>query len=185
MAKAINALYEMPLPPVAEGFGTFKLPTLNVGMLGGGTVVNAIPREAWFTVDLRSLDSGTQDQLESAVVSTARRAADQEGVGFRMERKMGIDYSKARPQKERLNHPLVQTALATSNRFRKAGTPEIVAVDAGANDSNIAVSMGIPAVAVGAVIEHMPHRLEENAEASSIVPGIQSLIALAVALTTH
>ncbi len=185
VAKAINALYEIPLPPVAEGFGTFKLPTLNVGMLGGGTVVNAIPREAWFTVDLRSLDSTTQDRLQSAVVSTARRIADQEGVGFRMEHKMGVDYSKALPQKERLNHPLVQTALAASNYFRKAGTPEIIAQDAGANDSNIAVSMAIPAVAVGAVVEHMPHRLEENAEASSIVPGIKSLIALAVASTNQ
>ena len=185
VAKAIQALYETPLPPIAEGFGTFKLPTLNVGMLGGGTVVNAIPREAWFTVDLRSLDGATQDSLDSAVVSTARRAAEQEGVGFRMERKMGIDYSKALPQKERLNHPLVQTAVATSNYFRKRGTPEIVAQDAGANDSNIAVSMGIPAVAVGAVVEHMPHRLEEYAEAGSIVPGIKSLIALAVSLANH
>jgi acetylornithine deacetylase/succinyl-diaminopimelate desuccinylase-like protein len=60
--------------------------------------------------------------------------------------------------------------------------PQIVASDVGANDSNIAVSMAIPAVAVGAVIERMPHRLEEYAEASSIVPGIKSLLALAVAL---
>src|ERR1022692_74786 len=185
VAKAITALYEIPLPPVAEGFDTFKLPTINVGMLGGGTVVNAIPREAWFTVDLRSLDSATQDRLESAVVTTARHAAEAEGVGFRMERKMGIDYSKARPKEERLNHPLVQTAVATSNYFRKPGTPAIKAQDAGSTDANIAVSMGIPAVAVGAVIENMLHRLEENAETSSMVPGIKSLIALAVATTTH
>jgi acetylornithine deacetylase/succinyl-diaminopimelate desuccinylase-like protein len=185
VAKAINALYEIPLPPVAGGLDTFKLPTLNVGMLGGGTVVNAIPREAWFTVDLRSLDSATQDRLESAVVATAGRAAEQEGVGFRMERKMGVDYSRALPPKERLNHPLVQTALATSNHFRKPGTPEIAPADVGSTDANIAISMGIPAVAVGAIIERMPHRLEENADASSIVPGIKSLIALAVALTTH
>jgi hypothetical protein len=38
---------------------------------------------------------------------------------------------------------------------------------------------------VGAVIEHLPHRLEEWAEASSIVPGIKGLIALAAAATTH
>src|SRR5204863_4710630 len=82
VAKAIGALYEIPLPPIAEGLGTFKLPALNVGMLGGGTVVNAVPREAWFTVDLRSLDSATQDRLESAVVSAARRIGDEEGVGF-------------------------------------------------------------------------------------------------------
>jgi acetylornithine deacetylase/succinyl-diaminopimelate desuccinylase-like protein len=79
----------------------------------------------------------------------------------------------------------VQTALATANHFRKAGTPVIVPADLGSTDANIAVSMGIPAVAIGAVVERMPHRLEESAEASSIVPGIKSLIALAVALTTH
>jgi len=185
VAKAIDALYEIPLPPVASGLDSFKLPVINVGMLGGGTVVNAIPREAWFTVDLRSLDSATQDRLESAVVATARRVGEQEGVGFRMEKHMGIDYSKARPREERLNSQIVQTALATANYFRKPGTSEIVPADVGSTDANIAISMGIPAVAVGAANEHMPHRLEENAEGSSIVPGIKSFIALAVALANH
>src|SRR5271163_1018705 len=69
VAKAINALYEIPLPPVADGLDSFKLPVINVGMLGGGTVFNAIPREAWFTVDLRSLDNETQDKLATAVAS--------------------------------------------------------------------------------------------------------------------
>jgi tripeptide aminopeptidase len=185
VARAITALYEIPMPPVETGLGSFKLPVMNVGMLGGGTVVNAIPREAWFTVDLRSMDSATQDKLESAVVSTAKQAAEKEGVGFRLERKMGIDYSKAHPKDERLHHPLVQTALATANYFRKKGTPEILPTDAGATDANIAVSMGIPAVAVGATIKYFPHRLEEYAEASSMVPGIKSLIALAVATASH
>jgi tripeptide aminopeptidase len=185
VAKAITALYDIPLPPIAAGLETFKLPVLNMGMLGGGTVVNAVPREAWFTVDLRSLDSATQDRLETAVISTARQIAETEGVGFRMEKKMGIDYSKALPQTERLNHFLVQTALATVNHFRKPGTPEIVPADVGSTDANIAVSMGIPGVAIGATNERMPHRLEENADASSIVPGIKTLIALAVALTGH
>jgi acetylornithine deacetylase/succinyl-diaminopimelate desuccinylase-like protein len=185
VAKAITALYEIPLPKIADGLGTFKVPVMNVGMLGGGTVFNAIPREAWFTVDLRSLDSGTQDRLQTAVVSTARRMAEQEGVGFRMERMIGIDYSKARPREERLQHPLVQTALATSNFFRKSGTPAIVPMDVGSTDANIAISMSIPGVAVGAVVERMAHRLEENADAASIVPGVKSLIALAVALSSH
>jgi tripeptide aminopeptidase len=185
VAKAINALYDIPLPPIAAGLGTFKLPTLNVGMLGGGTVMNAVPREAWFTVDLRSLDSATQDRLEQAVVSTAKQTAEQEGVGFRVEKGMAIDYAHARPQQERLNHPLVQTALATANHFRKPGTPAIVPADVGSTDANIAISMGIPAVAIGARIGRMPHQLEESADASTIVPGIKSMIALAVALTTH
>ena len=182
VAKAIAAVYDIPLPPLAEGLDSFKLPVANVGMIGGGTVVNAVPREAWFTVDLRSLETATQTKLEQAVESAARRAAEQEGVGFHMEKSVLQDYSKARTKEERLNHPLVQTALAVSNHFRKAGTPAIVPADVGSTDANNAVAMGIPAVAIGATNEHMPHRLEETAEASSIVPGIKSLIALAVAL---
>jgi acetylornithine deacetylase/succinyl-diaminopimelate desuccinylase-like protein len=185
VAKAINALYEIPLPPIAPGLDTFKVPAMNVGMLGGGTVFNAIPREAWFTVDLRSLDNTTQDKLATAVVSTAKQAADKEGVGFRMEENSIGDYSKARPQGERLNQPVVQTALAVANFFRKSGAPAIKPADLGSTDANNAIGMGIPAVAVGAVMDHQPHRLEEFADASSIVPGIKSLIALAVSLTTH
>jgi acetylornithine deacetylase/succinyl-diaminopimelate desuccinylase-like protein len=186
VAKAITAIHEIPLPPVAPGLDSFKLPVINVGMIGGGTVFNAIPREAWFTVDLRSLDSTTQDKLATAVVSTARQAAEKEGVGFRTEvSSVGINYSKARSQGERLKQPVVQTALATANFFRKPDSPEIVLADVGSTDANIAIAMGIPAVAVGAALEHFPHRLEEYAEASSIVPGIKSLLALAVSLTTH
>jgi acetylornithine deacetylase/succinyl-diaminopimelate desuccinylase-like protein len=185
VAKAIAAVYEIPLPPVAEGLDSFKLPVANVGMIGGGTVVNAVAREAWFSVDLRSLDTPTQAKLEQAVEAAARHAAEQEGVAFHMEKSVLQDYSKARPKEERLNHPLVQTALAVSNHFRKAGTPAIVPADVGSTDANNAVALGIPAVAIGATLEHMPHRLEETAEAGSIVPGIKSLMTLAVTLTSH
>lgn len=65
----------------------------------------------------------------------------------------------------------MQTALAVVNRFRKPGTPAIVPADVGSTDANDAIAMGIPAVAIGATLEHEPHRLEEYAEASSIVPG--------------
>ena len=183
VASAIDSVYEIPLPPVAQGLDTFKLPVANVGMIGGGTVFNAVPREAWFTVDLRSLDTATQTRLEQAVEAAARHAADQEKVGFRMEKSAFGDYANARPKDERLNHPLVQTALAVANHFRKAGTPAIAPADVGSTDANNAIALGIPAVAIGATLEHTPHRLEEYAEASSIVTGVKSLIALAVALT--
>src|SRR5262249_3862678 len=103
LAKAIDAVYQIPLPPIAEGLDSFKLPVANVGMVGGGTVVNAVPRETWFTVDLRSLDTPTQQRLESAVEQAAKGAADQEHVGFRMEKSVLVDDSKAKPKDERLN----------------------------------------------------------------------------------
>ena len=182
VAKAIEAVYAIPLPPIAKGLDTFKLPVANVGTLGGGTVFNAVPREAWFTVDLRSLDMPTQTELAQAVEAAARHAAEQERVGFRVERTEFGDYAKARPREERLNDPVVQTALAVANHFRASGSPAIVPADVGSTDANNAIAMGIPAVAIGATLEHSPHRLEEFAEAGSIVAGVKSLIALAVSL---
>ncbi len=182
VSQGIAAVNEIPLPPIAAGLGSFKLPVLNVGMLGGGTVFNAVPREAWFTVDLRSLDTPTQARLEQEVESAAKRVADREKVGFRMEKRTFLDFAKARPKDARLNSAVVQTATATANHFRKPGTPAIVPVDVGSTDANTAIALGIPAVAIGAVTQRFAHRLEENADASSIVPGIKHLIALAVAL---
>ena len=185
VAHAIDAVYRIPLPPVAAGLGGFKMPVINVGMLGGGTVANAVPREAWFTVDLRSLDGSTQDRLQSEVVSAVRGIAEKEGVGFRMEQLAGFDYSKALPEPQRRAHPLVDTAVAVANYFRKPGAAPVVPADAGSTDANIAVGMGIPAIAIGADDHQMPHRLEESADSASIVPGIKSLIALAVTLASH
>ncbi len=39
--------------------------TFNVGRIGGGTSVNAIPFEAWFEVDLRSADSAALAALDT------------------------------------------------------------------------------------------------------------------------
>lgn len=183
VSQGIAAVSEIPLPPIASGLGTFKLPVINVGMLGGGTVFNAVPREAWFTVDLRSLDTPTQSRLEKEVEAAAKRVADREKVGFRMEKRTFLEFAQARPQAERLASALVQTAVATANQFKKPGTPAIVPMDVGSTDANTAIALGIPAVAVGAVTQRFAHRLEENADASSIVPGIKHLLALAVALS--
>jgi tripeptide aminopeptidase len=186
VGRSIAALYEIPLPPLSEGIGEVRLPTMNIGTMSGGTAPNAIPTEAWFTIDLRSVDSETQDSLREKMIATVRDIANQEHVGFRMELIAGgIDYSKARPQKERLNHPLVQTALATANHFRAPGTPEIVPMDIGSTDANNAISLGIPAVAIGVARGSHAHQLDEYSDASSVVPGIKSIITLAVALTDH
>ncbi len=181
VARAIEKIYEIQLPPVASGIGAFKLPVINVGMINGGTVVNAIPREAWFTVDLRSLDSSTQDRLSTAVVTAAKGASESIGVGFKMENKMGIDYGNALSAEQRRAHPLVHTATDLANHFRKPGIPLMEPSDAGATDANIGISLGKPSVAVGAISYKGPHTLEEAAEADSLVPGVKMLVSLAIA----
>ena len=181
-ARAVSALYAMPLPPLVKAVEPMRLPVLNIGMIEGGKVVNAIPDKASFSVDLRSTEGATQAALIKAINETTQRVASEERVTARIEHAPLFDYSKALPAQQRRDHTLVQTAVAAMNHFRKPGSPAIVPKDLGSTDANVAVSMGIPAVATGVALSTGQHQLDESAEASSIVPGTKALIALMVAL---
>jgi tripeptide aminopeptidase len=183
VAMAIEQLYEILLPPVEPGLGAWKVPVINVGMLGGGTAPNAIPQEAWFTVDLRSQDASTQERLELEVLRGAKAAAEKEGVGFRLEKPSGedVDYSKVRSREARRADPLVQTALDIQ-RYLNIPSVQPAPLDIGSTDANVAVGMGIPGIAIGGPYYERQHTLDEVAEESSIIPGTKMLILLAVSL---
>lgn len=182
VARAIGAIYQIPLPPAAPEAYPMRLPVINVGKISGGAVINAIPKEASFTVDLRSFDSNTQDRLQSEVIKAAKAAADAEHVGFKIEKPEGddLDYSNALTRDQRRNHPMVQTAVDIHKYLKLALLPD--AMDVGSTDANVGVSLGIPSIALGATSGRDAHTVEEAAEAASIVPGVKSLILLAVSL---
>ena len=184
VAAAIQDVYGIPLPPVEPGLEDMKLPVVNVGMMGGGPIVNAIPQEAFFTVDLRSLDNATQDRLETELARVARAAAEREGVGFRMEKPQGEDvsFAKVRTRPERLGDPLVQAAVAVHDYFKLGPGGKTEPLDIGSTDANVAVGLGIPAIAVGAARYTGPHTLTESAEQASLVEGSRMLVLLGAAL---
>jgi acetylornithine deacetylase/succinyl-diaminopimelate desuccinylase-like protein len=183
VAMAIQNIYGIPLPPVGADLNEWKVPVINVGMLGGGTVLNAVPEEAWFTVDLRSQDDVTQERLQREVIGIAKAASEKEGVGFRMEKPQGedIDFSKAQPREARRAHPLVQTAMDIQ-RYLNLSPENAEPMDIGSTDANVAVGKGIPAIAVGGARYAGQHTLGEVAEESSIVPGAKALLLLAISM---
>ena len=182
VSRAINAVYQIPLPATAPEAYPMRLPVINVGRIGGGAVINSIPKEAFFTVDLRSFDSATQDRLQTEVTRAAKGAAEAEHVGFRIEKPEGddLDYSNALTRDQRRAHPMVQTAVDIHKYLKVALLPD--AMDVGSTDANVGVSLGIPSMALGATAGRDAHTVDEGAETSSIVPGVKSLILLAVSL---
>src|SRR5271166_5884362 len=63
--------------------GDFEVPanpktTFNVGRVGGGTSVNAIPFEAWMEVDMRSSDKDSLETLNSKYKAAVQEAVDEE-----------------------------------------------------------------------------------------------------------
>lgn len=142
LGTAIAALADLPLSesPVA---------TLTVARMGGGTSINAIPDRAWLEVDLRSESASELDRIDAE----SRARIDHATAAENERRRAGttaltttIEVIGNRPAGETpANHALVAAAQRAT---RSVGArPELVA---SSTDANIPMSLGIPAVTLGA-----------------------------------
>ena len=119
----------------------------NVGRLGGGTSVNSIPFETWMEVDMRSLSPASLDRIEGVFLAAMQRGLDEENALRREGVALTIDNDKIgdRPSGEGdPSSPLVQRALATTALFGVEGV-----LGRSSTDSNIPISLGVPAVTIG------------------------------------
>ena len=119
----------------------------NVGRIGGGTSVNAIPFEAWMEVDMRSESAESLGRIDTAFRGAMRRALAEENALRRAgpEIELELDQIGDRPSGEVADdHPLVERAIEVMRIF---GTqPELTR---SSTDSNIPIALGIPAVTIG------------------------------------
>lgn len=119
----------------------------NVGRLGGGTSVNSIPFETWMEIDMRSLSPESLDRIEGVFLAAMQRGLDEENALRREGVALTIDNDKIgdRPSGEGdPSSPLVQRALATTALFGVEGV-----LGRSSTDSNIPISLGVPAVTIG------------------------------------
>lgn len=178
-AQCITDIYRIPLPPPNAPVSA----VYNVGMLRGGHVVNAIPQEVSFTVDLRTVDPALLAQLDTAIVNTCRRAAMQEKVGFQRE---FIQKNEAggRPEAlaDRRAHPIVQTAVDVLRYLGLELPAGREASPSGSTDANVGVVRGIPSVAVGRSRGGDQHTLSEWSDIQSAKIGTKQIVLLAAAL---
>jgi acetylornithine deacetylase/succinyl-diaminopimelate desuccinylase-like protein len=180
-AQCITTIYTIPLPPADD-----PVPAIyNVGgMLTGGNVVNAIPQEVTFTVDLRTVDAELIQQLDAAIMAKCEAAGRTHKVTFARE---WIQKSEAGGRPEQLTaqraHPLVQTAVDIL-RFLDVPLPAgREAIPSGSTDANAGVVAKIPSISVGRSRGGGGHTLQEWAHIDSAKTGAQQLVLLAVSLT--
>jgi tripeptide aminopeptidase len=123
--------------------------TCTVARVGGGTSVNAIPTEAWCELDLRSEAQEPLAEVVKEVKSAIQRAVGEvnarrrrgtAGLRYRLEA-IGDRPSGETPS----SAPLVKLAVEATRQLGE--TPELVA---SSTDANVAISLGIPAIAIGA-----------------------------------
>ena len=123
--------------------------TAAVVRIGGGTGLNSIPQEAWLDLDVRSEDADALTRLDGAVRAALTRACETENarrVAGTPPLTLEIEPLGRRPSGiTPRTHPLVQAAIAANRAL--GFTHELAA---SSTDANVPMSLGIPAIALGA-----------------------------------
>jgi acetylornithine deacetylase/succinyl-diaminopimelate desuccinylase-like protein len=120
-----------------------------VGRIEGGASVNAIPHEATMDVDLRSASGDELRRLDAFFRRAVGEATDEENASSRKGEpplKAELKLIGNRPSGETpADSSIVEIASAAT---RSLGYAPVL--DQSSTDSNIPISMGIPAVTLGA-----------------------------------
>lgn len=140
----------------------------NVGLIGGGTAINAIAGEAWAELDVRSQDEAALEEAGQRVDAVFGAIGD--GLQARVER-LGHRPGGGLPD----GHPL----LAAAQRARERAGLSVAPVRASSTDANAALGRGIPAITVGVTTGDNAHRLDEYIDLAPVPAGLASLEALA------
>ena len=154
----------------------------NVGVIEGGSSVNAIPETASMTVDMRSVSSDEIDKLEAylqRVVDLAVREENSQRAMSGTSLTYHIEQIGNRPSGETpLESTIVQAAIESS---RALGIEP--RLDCSSTDSNIPISLGIPAITIGVGgVSNNCHSLTEWYEPLGRELGLKRLLLLTAAL---
>ena len=141
LAIAVASFTELALPHKPRT-------TLSVGRWSGGTSVNAIPQDAWVEIEVRSEALAELDRLDGeiragteAAIGKANRSANGRG---RLELEVEVIGDRPAGRTEQ-GHGLVRAAFAATRLV--GAEPELAT---SSTDANIPMSLGIPAITIGA-----------------------------------
>jgi tripeptide aminopeptidase len=173
-AVARFAAYSAPISPRTS---------YNVGLIEGGQSVNSIPESASMTVDMRSTSNDEIDKLEAYLRRVVELAVREENSQRALSGTMlsySIEATGDRPSGDTpIDSQIVQAAVECS---RALGIEP--RLDCSSTDSNIPISMAIPAITIGAGgISNNCHTLAEWYDPTGRELGLKRLLLLTVALT--
>jgi di/tripeptidase len=156
--------------------------SFNIGRIGGGTSVNAIPFESWAEVDMRSEDPTQLDLIDSIFQRAVARAlvehneARTRGEVLTVEVRAIGDRPSGRVGE---STPLIQRALAATRYF---GIEPVLG--SGSTDANVPIAMGIPATTISrGGVSAGAHSLHEWWSSDNSAIGVKKALLLTLAST--
>jgi acetylornithine deacetylase/succinyl-diaminopimelate desuccinylase-like protein len=170
-------------------FGALTVPktpktTFSVGVMGGGTSVNSIPFESWMDVDMRSESRDELNKVDAAFKALVNEAVDEENAARSTAKgKITVDLKLTGDRPSGQTPAASAIAEIASASVRHFGLkPSLVY---SSTDSNIPISLGIPAITLDAGGSgDRAHSLEEwiDVDKTSALRGMQMMLATLVAL---
>ena len=174
LGRAIEKIADLQVPQQPRT-------TFNVGRVGGGTSVNAISAEAWMEVDLRSSDEAALAALDASFQKSLDAALAEENERWGNKGRLVLEKTVVgnRPAgRVATDAPIVQAALSVTRALGLEGR-----LDEGSTDSNMAMSLGIPAVTIdGGGSATGTHTTSETFDSTNSWQGTARALLLALAL---
>ncbi len=174
LGRAIARISDLQVPAIPKT-------TFNVGRVGGGTSVNSIAFEAWMEVDMRSSDAAALKAVDASFLQAVDTALAEENERWNHRGRLTVvtdlvgDRAAGRTPE---TAPIVQAAVSVSKAL---GLP--VLLDEGSTDSNVPMSLGIPAITIdGGGRGTGAHSLGEAFDSTDSWKGTQRALLLALAL---
>jgi acetylornithine deacetylase/succinyl-diaminopimelate desuccinylase-like protein len=178
MGRAIAKISQLQVPSK----GTQPRTTFNVGRVGGGTSINAIPAESWMEIDLRSADAAALAALDASLQRVVDQAVREENLKWRGQGTVTVakELVGDRPSGQTsADSPVVQTALAAARALDIRLSPI-----EGSTDANIPIQLKIPAITIGAGGQGTrPHTVGETFDTSGAWRGAQYAALVVIALS--
>jgi acetylornithine deacetylase/succinyl-diaminopimelate desuccinylase-like protein len=119
----------------------------NVGVISGGTSINSIPFESSMLIDIRSIEPNRLDDMEEILFNSMQKALKEQNEMKRSGSDLTLTINKIgnRPSgKVEESVPLIQRTIAATQYM---GVEPRLTI--GSTDSNIPISIGVPAVTIG------------------------------------
>lgn len=155
--------------------------TFNVGRIEGGTSVNSIAHTAWMEVDMRSESAVELAKVDAKFNAAVQQALDEENALWNNRSKLSVAVKLIgeRPTGEQApDAPIVRIALAADSALGITSR-----LTAGSTDSNIPISLGIPAITIdGGGDGRSAHSLEEQFDTTNSHLGTQRALLIALGI---
>jgi tripeptide aminopeptidase len=186
----VNPMYA--LAQASTEFSRIQVPaspktTYGIGLIGGGTSVNTIPLSGWMEVDMRSESLNEQKRVEDRLLKIVQEAADGENFArSTKEGKITVEPKLIGDRPAGNTDPKSELAQMVKSAIEANGYK--ASYQWSSTDSNLPMSLGIPALTIGRMAPDKSgrsHSLDEwaDVEKAPMVKAMSTCLAMILAAT--